>query len=154
MTRSLFFCLLFLASGSSIAESLPVLPSSDSPYKLFISSQKQLTNQFDSWTIDSGYRYPIFDSVDIYLGTRLDSSSETNNENGFLSGISYSFNDNISIKSTLHTITEESDTGGKEKKLKAEVSSLMRLTENLDLRATVDYDKWQQGIEVGLGFNF
>ncbi len=154
MKKSFLFCLFMIVSGYCYADSLPLLPSADSPYKLFISSKKQMNNQFDSWTIDSGYRYPIFDSIDIYLGTRVDSSGEPNNENGFLSGVSYSFNDNLLIKSTLHTVTAESENGGKENKLKAEVSSLMRLTDNLDLRATVDYEQWQQGIEVGLGFSF
>ncbi|MGI1896695.1 ribonuclease regulator, partial [Vibrio campbellii] len=38
--------------------------------------------------------------------------------------------------------------------LAAEVSSRVKITENLDLHATLDYQDWQQGFEVGLGFRF
>ncbi|HAH03666.1 MAG TPA: ribonuclease regulator, partial [Vibrio sp.] len=41
-----------------------------------------------------------------------------------------------------------------EKSVAAEVSSRVQLTDNLDLHATLDYEEWQQGVEVGLGFRF
>ncbi|MHC6803885.1 ribonuclease regulator, partial [Vibrio antiquarius] len=30
----------------------------------------------------------------------------------------------------------------------------VKITDKLDLHATLDYQDWQQGIEVGLGFRF
>jgi hypothetical protein len=54
----------------------------------------------------------------------------------------------------LHSSSEESVEDGKEKSLSAEVSSRLKLTENLDIHATLDYQEWQKGVEVGLGFRF
>lgn len=142
---------------SVLAENLPVLPPSDSPspHKLFLSSQQQTTNNdFDTWKIDSGYSYSLFDSVDIYVGARIDNSSEENSENGFLSGVSYNFRNRLLVKSILHTKQEQLDNGEQTQTIGAEVTSRLRISDNLDLHATLDYEEWQQGIEFGLGFRF
>lgn len=143
-------------STQLFAVTLPTLPSLEegSPHKLFISSQTQSNADFDSWKIDSGYAYSLFDTVDLYVGARVDSSSQHTNENGFLSGVSYTFNERLSLKSSIHTKKEYQKDGSEESTVSAEVTSRVKISDNLDLHATVDYEQWQQGIEVGLGFRF
>ncbi|MEZ8823596.1 hypothetical protein [Vibrio sp. 10N.261.55.A7] len=141
-----------LLCSHAYATSLPSLSSleADSPHKLFMSSEQRPSN-FDSWKIDSGYAYNVFDKIDLYVGTRVNNSNS--NENGFLSGVSYQVSNRISVKSTLHTHTEVTEDSRSEA-ISAEVSSRMKLTDKIDLHATLDYQEWQQGIEFGLGFRF
>lgn len=144
-----------LFASSCYAEALPVLPSQmkSSPHRLFITSESD-QHTFDSWKIDSGYAYNVFDRVDLYVGTRLNNNKQ-HNDSGFLSGVSYQVSPRLSLKSTLHSYSEEqTESSGKESKLSAEISSRMKLTDNLDIHATLDYQEWQQGVEVGLGFRF
>lgn len=145
---------VLLCACSSLATELPPLPAQQntSPHKLFFSSEND-HNDFDSWKIDSGYSYNIFSKVDLYVGARLNNNDKIN-ETGFLSGVSYQLTPKLSVQSTLHTYNDETQTDGKESSIAAEVSSRMKLTENLDLHATLDYQEWQKGIEVGLGFRF
>ncbi len=157
MKTTLFICVgLSVFSAHTLAVTLPNLPtqSEGSPHKLFLSSQTESNNEIDSWKIDSGYAYSLFDSVDLYVGARLDNSSEQHSENGFLSGVSYTFNERLSLKSTIHTTKEFLEDGTEESTVSAEVTSLMKISDNVDLHATFDYEQWQQGVEVGLGFRF
>jgi long-subunit fatty acid transport protein len=151
----IFSLSVVLLSFSSIATELPALPSQthDSPHKLFLSSESDQQG-FDTWKIDGGYSYNVFDKIDLYVGARVN-KSDFNNETGFLSGVSYQISPRVSVKSTLHSYHEEKTIEqGKESVIAAEVSSRMRLTENIDIHATLDYQEWQQGLEVGLGFRF
>lgn len=152
--KTIFSLSVLLCACSSFAADLPVLPSQQnvSPHKLFISSTND-NNDFDSWKIDGGYSYNIFSKVDLYVGARLN-NSERANETGFLSGVSYQLTPRFSVKSTLHSYSDDTLNDGKESTIAAEVSSHMKLTENLDIHATLDYQEWQKGIEVGLGFRF
>ncbi|MGF1696751.1 hypothetical protein L4D20_08160 [Vibrio kyushuensis] len=148
------FIMLMMCSYVS-ATPLPSLPSlansaTTSPHRLFVTSEQGPT-QFDSWKIDSGYSYSLFDKIDLYVGTRVNNSDS--NENGFLSGVSYQLTNRVSVKSTLHSYSEVID-DTKSDSVSAEVSSRMKITDNLDLHATLDYQEWQQGIELGLGFRF
>ncbi|ARV71691.1 hypothetical protein [Vibrio campbellii] len=151
------FLLLFVVPGISVASDLPPLPgkTSSSPHKLFISSENYQTDSFDVWNIDGGYAYELFDSVDLYVGARVN-NSPIQNQSGFLSGISYHLNDRVTVKSTVRSYKGETTEGIREEgsSLAAEVSSRVKITENLDLHATLDYQDWQQGFEVGLGFRF
>ncbi|YCO03239.1 ribonuclease regulator [Vibrio sp. VNB-15] len=151
------FLLLFVVSGICSANELPALPGkvTTSPHKLFISSENYQTDSFDVWNIDGGYAYELFDSVDLYVGARVN-NSPTQNQSGFLSGISYHLNDRITVKSTVRSYKGETTEGTREEdsSLAAEVSSRVKITENLDVHATLDYQDWQQGFEVGLGFRF
>ncbi|MEZ9566499.1 ribonuclease regulator [Vibrio artabrorum] len=133
--------------------SLPLLanPIDHSYHKFFISTQNASGESFDTWKIDSGYSYRLFSDVDLYVGTRINSAS-LKNGNGFLSGVSYQLSDRISFNSSLHTYKDDSE--DRENSVAAEISSRVQLTENLDLHATLDYEEWQQGVEVGLGFRF
>ena len=151
------FLLLFVVSGISVASDLPPLPgkTSSSPHKLFISSENHQTDNFDVWNIDGGYAYELFDSVDLYVGARVN-NSPNQNQSGFLSGISYHLNNRVTVKSTVRSYKNETIEGVREEDtiLAAEVSSRVKITENLDLHATLDYQEWQQGFELGLGFRF
>ena len=137
-----------------MATELPALPSQQkaSPHKLFLSSETD-QHDFDTWKIDGGYSYNVFDNIDLYVGARVNQGSNTN-ESGFLSGVSYQITPRVSVKSTLHSYNEENTAEGTDKVIAAEVSSRMRLTENLDLHATLEHQEWQQELEVGIGFRF
>ena len=147
LSALVFACPLF-------ATELPALPSQQqtSPHKIFLSSEQD-QQQFDSWKVDGGYSYNVFNKIDLYVGARLN-NNDTSNETGFLSGVSYQVTPRVSVKSTLHSYSEETLEQGKETNIAAEVSSRMRLTEHLDIHATLDYQEWQSGVEVGLGFRF
>ncbi|MCG9598348.1 hypothetical protein L1D15_16630 [Vibrio sp. Isolate25] len=146
--------LLTLVACSSMATELPALPSQqkNSPHKLFLSSEAN-QHDFDTWKIDGGYSYNVFDNIDLYVGARVNQGNHTN-ESGFLSGVSYQITPRVSVKSTLHSYNEDSTEEGTDKVISAEVSSRMRLTENLDLHATLEHQEWQQELEVGIGFRF
>ncbi len=155
MKKTLFLSMcLALFTTKSFAISLPSLSAGQetSPHKFFLSSQTS-SNEFDSWKIDSGYAYSLFDSIDLYIGTRMNNTSDTYNQNGFLSGISYNFNDKVSLKSTVHASKNVLD-DNEVNTVSAEVTSSVKINKHLELHATVDYKQWQQGIEVGLGFRF
>lgn len=144
-----------LLACASYASELPELPfqQSNSPHKLFIASEN-VQQGFDSWKIDGGYSYNVFDKVDLYIGARVDQSN-LSNELGFLSGVSYQVTPRVSLKSTLHSHSDDPlAKNSDESTISAEVSSRLQLTENLDVHATLDYQEWQQGVEVGLGFRF
>lgn len=144
---------LFLAmlSGAASAADLPKLTflQQDSPHRLFLLSENN-QHGYDSWSIDGGYAYSLYKKVDLYVGTRLTEQ----NEGGFLSGLSYQVSPRVSVKSTLHSYTDEDAPDGQENGIGAEVSSRVNLTEHLDLHATLDFQEWQKGIEVGIGFRF
>jgi long-subunit fatty acid transport protein len=155
--KKLFCLLLLLSATQAQAELLPALPGQGkpSPHKFFVTSQTPPSETFDTWQFDGGYAYSVFDSVDLYVGARIHNSYQDNElGNGFLSGVSYTFNDKLSVKSTLHSRSELQENGERENIYSAEVSSRLKLSEHLDLHATLDYEEWQQGVEVGLGFSF
>ncbi|MEL7292145.1 MAG: hypothetical protein AAGJ78_12505 [Pseudomonadota bacterium] len=149
-------CLSALAFACPLfAAELPPLPSQQerSPHKLFMLSESD-QQDFDSWKIDGGYSYNVFDKLDLYIGARVNNSHNKINETGFLSGVSYQFTPRFSVKSTLHSYNDESSNEGKDSSIAAEVSSRVKLTDNIDIHATLDYQEWQKGVEVGLGFRF
>lgn len=135
------------------AETLPALPSENTPsaHKLFFASDNS-SQHFDSWTIDSGYAYNVFEDIDLYVGARINNNKQ--GENGWLSGIRYQFTERLSFKSTLLSTANPDKTKSKEAALSAELSSRLKLSENLDLHATLDYQEWQQGVEFGIGVRF
>ncbi|WP_239671019.1 ribonuclease regulator [Vibrio variabilis] len=153
---ALLVCSGLLFSASALSVELPALPSqhNQSPHSFFLSSgsKSSSADAFDVWNVDSGYSYAVFESLDVYIGARLN-NSDISNDRGFLSGVNYQVSDRISVKSTLrgYQYEENNETQGA---MAAEISSRMRLTENLDVHATFDFEKVQQGVEVGLGFRF
>lgn len=151
------FLLFFAVPGISAANDLPLLPGKaiTSPHKLFLSSDSYQSDNFDVWNIDGGYSYQLLDSVDLYVGARVN-NSPNQNQSGFLSGVSYHFNDRVTVKSTLRSFKGDTTEGvdDEDNGLAAEVSSRVKITDKLDIHATLDYQDWQQGFEVGLGFRF
>ncbi|AUI85313.1 ribonuclease regulator [Vibrio azureus] len=146
--------MLPFAGTANVLPPLSPQSASASPHKLFISGDNQLNDNFDVWSIDSGYAYEVIDSVDLYIGARLNNSS-TNNQSGLLSGVRYHFNERITLNSSLRTYSGETIENPKdENSLAAELSSRVKLSEHLDIHARLDYQQQQQGIEVGLGFRF
>ena len=151
----IILCLSAFIAGSIGATELPPLPSQqdNSPHKLFLSSGSD-QQDFDTWKVDGGYSYNVFDKIDLYVGARLNNGDKIN-ETGFLSGVSYQVTSRVSLSSTLHSYSNEVPNEEKrDNGVSAEVSSRVRLTENLDLHATLDYQEWQQEVEFGLGFRF
>lgn len=73
--------------------------SNASPHKLFIASDNS-SQSFDSWTIDGGYAYNLFNDIDLYVGARIHNRLD-NGAQGWLSGIGYQFTERLSFKSTL-----------------------------------------------------
>ena len=152
-------CLLL--SVSAQAYTLPELIDDSatpvSPHKLFFSSQ-QNGNNVDGWVVDSGYRYSLFENIDLFIGTSLGTSASSDlSEKSFMSGLSYQYSDRLLLKSTLHSVIssyhkdlQESDSDT----LSAEFSSQYRVSDKIDLHATLGYQEWQQDVEVGLGFRF
>ncbi|WP_070972383.1 hypothetical protein [Vibrio sonorensis] len=148
--RTITSLALAVCSCATFAVELPALPShaTASPHKLFLLSQPD-HQDFDSWKIDGGYAYSIRDNVDIFVGAQA--STE---ENGFLSGVSYQLTPRVSLQSTLRTTRVEETETNNDTVFSAEVSSRMRLTENIDVHATLDHQEWQNELELGLGFRF
>ena len=146
--------MLPFAGTANVLPPLSPQSASASPHKLFISGDNQLNDNFDVWSIDSGYAYEVIDSVDLYIGARLNNSS-TNNQSGLLSGVRYHLNERITLNSSLRTNNNDTiENSSKEGPLAAELTSRVRLSEHLDIHARLDYQKQQQGVEIGLGFRF
>ncbi|WP_428771305.1 translocation/assembly module TamB domain-containing protein [Vibrio sp.] len=153
--KTILSLLPLLVAMPVAANELPPLsaPATDSPHKLFLTSEKD-NRQFDSWKIDSGYAYSVFDNIDLYFAARIN-NDQTDNQSGFLSGVSYQITPRVSVNSAVRSLTVRDESSQQESSaMAAEVSSRVRLTDNMDLHATLDYREWQQGVEVGLGFRF
>ncbi len=155
-------CMLIVFSAHS--EQLPTLPSmqKDSPHRLFLTSEqinsKQNRDEFGGWdiNIDGGYAYAIFNDIDVYVGARINQSYSGNNsvrENGLLSGVSYQLTEKVTLSSSVQSYFSDKNSE-RTSNIGAELSSRLQLSDDLDLHATLGYQEWQQGVEVGLGFRF
>ncbi len=155
-------CMLVIFSARS--ELLPTLPSmqKDSPHRLFLTSEQitgeQTGEDVSVWdiSINGGYAYAVFNDIDVYVGARINQSySGKNNlsENGFLSGVSYQLTERVTLSSSVQSYFSDKNSE-RSSNIGAEVSSRLQLSNDLDLHATLGYQEWQQGIEVGLGFRF
>ncbi|PSV26027.1 MULTISPECIES: hypothetical protein [unclassified Photobacterium] len=116
----------------------------------FLSSQSRHQQAFDVWQIDSGYAYTITKNTQLYLSTQLTSGTVTQRgSRGIASGVKYNLTPKVSLQSEINTATTKENT-----KLGIEVSSQYDVSDQLNLRATVDYEELEQVIEFGLGFSF
>ncbi|WPC74658.1 hypothetical protein [Vibrio porteresiae] len=150
-----------LLSISAQAYTLPSLTDDStpavSPHNLFISGQ-QNGNSLDGWVVDSGYRYSLFDDIDLFIGTSLGTRVDSElTDKSFMSGLSYQYSDRLLLKSTLHSVISSyhrdiKDPSGDS--ISAEFSSQYRVSDKIDVHATLGYQEWQQDVEVGLGFRF
>ncbi|MGL6258376.1 hypothetical protein [Vibrio sp. WXL103] len=146
-------CIVTVCVSTGVsASNLPQLPNQKavSSHKLFVSSYTS-ASAYQTMSIDSGYAYSVFDNFDVYIGARLHDG-----DNSLLSGVGYSVTERLSIHGTLHTFKdyEQIDDDEAETTLSAELTSRLRLNENLDIHATLDYQDLQGGVEFGLGFRF
>ncbi|OOF01746.1 hypothetical protein BZG80_14710 [Salinivibrio sp. MA440] len=67
----------------------------------FIQSIPSASQGFDSWTVQSGYRYPL-QNVSVYIGTQLKSeTAQSTSAHGLLSGIDYHFTDKLRVSSQI-----------------------------------------------------
>lgn len=154
MTKWLFTLILLVVALPTTANGLSIADKAPSPHKWFVSSQSVPNDQFDLWQVDSGYSYSVFDSVELYVGARLRSNEQEtrSNQGGLLSGIKYNFNDRLSVQSAIHTGNAEAET--QNSATSVELSSQLQLSEQIDLRATMDYEALQQVYQIGIGFRF
>ncbi|WP_165312193.1 hypothetical protein [Vibrio ziniensis] len=150
-------CLLIIFSAHS--EPLPVLSSEQNRTfsKFYLADEPyREENRHKEISIDNGYIYAVFNDIDVYFGTGIPSSHvgiSSSNENGFLSGVSYQLNSKVILSSSVQSYFSNRD-GDININITAELTSRLQLSEDLDLRATLGYQEWQQGVEVGLGFRF
>ncbi|OBT07388.1 hypothetical protein A9264_07715 [Vibrio sp. UCD-FRSSP16_10] len=142
---------------SSTISSPANLTETQSPHRLFMSAAPSSGEQFDEWRVDTGYAYSVFDNIDLYVATRISSSEHNENRGsinrGFLSGVNYHFNHKLSLNSAIYA-SPDSEAVTISDYIGAELSGKYMLTDNLNLKATVDYEEWQSAIEVKLGFSF
>ncbi|STQ76921.1 hypothetical protein [Grimontia hollisae] len=136
--------------------SLPLYEYYEGDQKPWFSNSITTGNQgFDSWTISSGYHYPLLKNVNVYLGTEMTTETAyTASSKGLLSGIQYNFTDNLSIGSTVQAERINEETVGV-----VGMSSQLRLTDKLNLEAKVDYNLNQTPAasatyQLGVGFRF
>ncbi|KLV07577.1 MULTISPECIES: hypothetical protein [Photobacterium] len=143
--------LLVVALPTAAAESDPLTLLDDkSKSGWFLTSQSRGAEQFDLWQIDSGYTYALTDKTEVYLSTRLKTSTSTQPASrGLLSGVKYSLSPRLSLQSAVTSETEDRETV-----MGVEVSSQFEVTDRLNLHATLDYESLEQIYQVGIGFRF
>lgn len=136
--------------------SLPLYEYSDDNQKPWFSSSITTGNQsFDSWTVSSGYHYPVLKNVNVYLGTEMTTETDhTASSKGLLSGIQYNFNEKLSIGSTVQAERVNEETIGV-----VGMSSQLRLTDKFNLEAKFDYNLNQTpaasaNYQLGVGYRF
>ncbi len=154
MRRFLIIFVFFSASFPCLsnANDLPVLNQQPSSFNWFLSTQTSTKEQFDLWKVDSGYRYSVIDSFELYIGTRLLAAEGNDDlEQGFLSGLTYHLTEKISFQSTLLT-RNTSETNSVQTDI--EVSSRLKITNKVDLHATIDVEDIEQVFQLGIGFSF
>ncbi|GAM67834.1 hypothetical protein JCM19236_4760 [Vibrio sp. JCM 19236] len=110
--------------------------------------------QFDVWQMDTGYAYSLMDNVDLYVATRISNAGDNTPSRGFLSGVNYHFSEKLSVNSAIYTAPSNSEGSKLNEGVSAEVSGKYMLTDTLNLKATLEHEEWQSGIEVKLGFSF
>ncbi|MBV1839666.1 hypothetical protein [Photobacterium ganghwense] len=143
--------LLVVALPTAAAESDPLTLLDDkSKSGWFLTSQSRGAEQFDLWQIDSGYTYALTDKTEVYLSTRLKTSTSMQPASrGLLSGVKYSLSPRLSLQSAVTSETEDRETV-----MGVEVSSQFEVTDRLNLHATLDYESLEQIYQVGIGFRF
>lgn len=119
----------------------------------FIQSIPSATQGFDSWTIQSGYRYPL-SNVSVYMGTQLKSENDQHTtQQGLLSGIEYRFTDKLRLSSQISRDNDDTliNQWG--------VSSRYQLSESIDVNAGLDVEfrpetSPESIYQLGVGLHF
>jgi hypothetical protein len=122
--------------------------------RFFIQSMPSAGDRFDSWTIESGYRYPL-SNLSVYLGTQMKSETQTApTQRGLLSGIEYRFTDKLHVSSQLsHGYQRDKSVN------QWGVSSRYQLSDSFDVNAGLDVEfdpeKDTESIyQLGVGLRF
>lgn len=146
-----FFC---LANNINITADIKQAPAHQDK-TWFSNSLSYHSSHFDTWTISSGYHYPILDNMNIYVATEIISESiNQNSESGFLSGIQYMVNDGVTVDSNIQAETRDHDL------IRIiEMSSRFRLSRDINLEAKIDYNfnqtqKSEANYHLGVGYRF
>ncbi|GAM54236.1 hypothetical protein JCM19232_1878 [Vibrio ishigakensis] len=143
-----------LCSEQNQVDSQPWLKPETSPHKVFMTADSSSGEQFDVWQMDTGYAYSVMDNVDLYVATRISNAGDNTPSRGFLSGVNYHFSEKLSVNSAIYTAPSNSEGSKLNEGVSAEVSGKYMLTDTLNLKATLEHEEWQSGIEVKLGFSF
>ncbi|WP_261816670.1 hypothetical protein [Vibrio gallicus] len=152
VTTTLLYLPYALGQESETSHPQPWLTPEASPHKVFVNADSSAGIQFDVWQMDTGYSYSVMDNIDLYIATRITNSADEPHQRGFLSGMNYHFNDKLSLNSAIYTSPASSQSVNNA--MSAEVSGKYMLTDTLNVKATLDYEEWQSGVEVKLGFSF
>ncbi len=136
--------------------SLPLSEYLEENQKPWFSSSISTGNQsFDSWTVSSGFHYPLLENINVYLATEMTSETDYSaSSKGLLSGIQYNFNDKLSVGSSVQAERVNEETIGV-----VGMSSQLRLTDKLNLEAKFDYSLNQEpaasaNYQLGVGYRF
>lgn len=150
VTLQLVACFAF-AQGS-----LPLYEFNDDDLEPWFSNSITTGNQhFDSWTVSTGYHYPVWKNVNLFLATEMTTETEhSGSAKGLLSGIQYNFNEVISIGSSVQAERVNEETVGV-----VGMHSQLRLTDKLNLEAKFDYNLNQTPAasatyQLGVGYRF
>ncbi|WP_413112999.1 hypothetical protein [Thaumasiovibrio sp. DFM-14] len=137
------------------APSINEKQSDDSGFYLSSSTTKK--HNFDMWQLNSGYSYSVSSNLQLYLSTSITAGNEhLEPERGIASGIKYGFTPRFSIESALTTsLNSPTETPSKQTApLGFEVSSRYRLTELVDVHATLDIEQIESQYVLGIGYRF
>ncbi|SIO03907.1 hypothetical protein [Salinivibrio sp. ES.052] len=119
----------------------------------FIQSIPSASQGFDSWTIQSGYRYPL-NKVAIYMGTQIQSENpQSTTKHGLLSGIEYHFTNKLRVSSQISRGNSDTliNQWG--------VSSRYQFSESVGVNAGLDVEFRREAdpesiYQLGVGLNF
>ncbi|RXJ73769.1 hypothetical protein CS022_07090 [Veronia nyctiphanis] len=101
----------------------------------WVTSSLQAGNAgFDSWTLTTGYHYPLMEQVNVFVATEVTLAAKDSASRGLLSGIEYNFGDILSIKGEVQAQKENSSTEGI-----IGMSTQLSITEDMNLEAALDY---------------
>ncbi|MEZ8128344.1 hypothetical protein [Enterovibrio norvegicus] len=149
--------LQFVAFFSAAQDSLPLYEyiEEDARKPWFSSSITSGYSGFDSWTINSGYHYPVLKNINVYLATEMrTATNDSTSTKGLLSGIQYSFNEKLSFESSVQAEHANEETVGI-----VGMGSKLQLTEHLNVEARFDYSLNQEPsasaqYQLGVGYRF
>ncbi|OOE90227.1 hypothetical protein [Salinivibrio sharmensis] len=128
-------------------------PPQETPDHFFIQSIPSATQGFDSWTIQSGYRYPL-NNVSIYMGTQVKSENDRHTtQQGLLSGIEYRFTDKLRLSSQISRGNDDTLVN------QWGVNSRYQLNESIDVNAGLDIEFRPEAspesvYQLGVGLHF
>ncbi|PKF51927.1 hypothetical protein [Enterovibrio nigricans] len=143
----------FLAFAQGSLPLYEYVEENDKPW--FSNSLKTGNQTFDSWTISSGYHYPVHKKVNVFLATELTTDSViSSGAKGVASGVQFNVNETLTFDSSIQAERINEETIGV-----FGMSSTYRITDSLNLEAKVDYNFNQMpenstNYQLGVGYRF